>query len=400
MKKNKIYIILAILTTISLFAVSAICNQCAVAPEEEEKIGVEEEEEAVAEEEAVEEEAVAEEEVTEEEEAEEAEEEEGTVVEEKEVPTITLAIYEGPTYSSADGVCYYSIKATVTGSPSPDVDWSKDDSHGAWGTKKAQVNLHDPDETYTLTATATNSEGSDTDSIELSWGCEEEEEEAPETTAVAFSVTSVTASVSPTSYTGMCPAEFTWSAIITVNAPGTVTYQWEVEGGSPDPPKSLTFSSAGSQTITKSCNLSCGWPNTTLWRQVRIISPNEMVSNQATETLTCYPDIDVRPPTTVNFGAVACGSSAAYGVIIENVSSGKLDISSVNITLGSSFFSIEDDPCTGSSLFIGQQCTITIKFGPLSVCSPAGAKYGGILRIRSNDPDEGTVNVTLTATQS
>ena len=84
-------------------------------------------------------------------------------------PTIALEIYEGPT--PADSLCYYRVKATVTGTPAPAVTWSKDDSHGAWGTKKAQVNLRSPGETYTLTATATNSVGSATASISLNWGC-------------------------------------------------------------------------------------------------------------------------------------------------------------------------------------------------------------------------------------
>lgn len=48
--------------------------------------------------------------------------------------------------------------------------FSKDDSGGAWGTKKAQVNIH-KGETYTLTATAKNSEGEDTASLTLKWGC-------------------------------------------------------------------------------------------------------------------------------------------------------------------------------------------------------------------------------------
>jgi hypothetical protein len=176
MKKNKLYSILAILSTIFLLSFAAICNQCGTAAAEEEE-SVEEEETAEEEEEA-EEEEMAEEETAEEEEvvAEEEEEEAG----EKEEPTISISIYEGPTYSAADGVCYYRVKANVTGSPSPDVEWNRDDSDGAWGTKKAQVNLEDPGDTFTLTATATNSEGSDTDSIELSWGCEEEVAEEPE----------------------------------------------------------------------------------------------------------------------------------------------------------------------------------------------------------------------------
>jgi len=88
-----------------------------------------------------------------------------------EAPTIELKIYEGPIYSSGDGVCYYRIRADVTGEPNPDIDFSKDDSGGAWGSKKVQINLNDPSESYTLTATATNPEGSASDSIVLTWGC-------------------------------------------------------------------------------------------------------------------------------------------------------------------------------------------------------------------------------------
>ncbi len=85
----------------------------------------------------------------------------------KEAPTISLTIYEGPTLDGS--ICYYRIQATVTGSPT--VSFSKDDSGGAWGSKKVQINLNNPGDTYNLTATAKNSEGSTTDSITLDWGC-------------------------------------------------------------------------------------------------------------------------------------------------------------------------------------------------------------------------------------
>lgn len=187
MKKNKIYLILAIITSLILFTTAAICNQCGATAEEEiaeeereeEATQVEEEVEEITErgeekpEELTEEEAIEggenEEEVTEE--AEEGEEETP--------PTIELQIYSGPTYSGADGVCYYRIEAIVTGNPT--VSFSKDNSGGAWGSRKCQINLSSPDETYNLTGTATNSEGTATDSINLTWGCEEgiedEEEE-------------------------------------------------------------------------------------------------------------------------------------------------------------------------------------------------------------------------------
>ena len=58
------------------------------------------------------------------------------VVEEEEqeeqakAPTITLEIYQGSTYSTEDDLCYYRVEAIVTGTPTPDVEFSKDDSNG------------------------------------------------------------------------------------------------------------------------------------------------------------------------------------------------------------------------------------------------------------------------------
>ena len=88
----------------------------------------------------------------------------------KKAPTIKLKIVAGPTYSEADSVCYYKIKAKVTGDPDPGITFSKDGSGGAWGKDTVQINLKDGG-SYTLKASATNSEGSATDSIYLSWGC-------------------------------------------------------------------------------------------------------------------------------------------------------------------------------------------------------------------------------------
>jgi hypothetical protein len=88
-------------------------------------------------------------------------------------PTIKLEIYEGPTYSAGDDICFYRVKATVTGNPAPTVKFSKDDSSGAWGSKKVQVNIH-RGQPYTLTATAKNSAGEASASVNLTWGCGEE----------------------------------------------------------------------------------------------------------------------------------------------------------------------------------------------------------------------------------
>ena len=170
MRKNKLYLILAIITAVFLFATAAICNQCSSGEELTLEEETPHEEELPLEEELPEEEPppaeapLPEEEPPEEEPAEE----------ELSAPTINLEIYEGPLYSEADEVCYYRVEAIVTGNPTPSVKFSKDDSFGTWGKRKCQINLESPSETYTLTATASSSEGEDSDSIEITWGCEEE----------------------------------------------------------------------------------------------------------------------------------------------------------------------------------------------------------------------------------
>jgi hypothetical protein len=86
-------------------------------------------------------------------------------------PTINLEIFEGPTYSAGDDICYYRVKATVTGNPAPAVSFSKDDSGGVWGSLKTQINLTRNTPNNTLTAIAKNSAGQAMDSITLNWGC-------------------------------------------------------------------------------------------------------------------------------------------------------------------------------------------------------------------------------------
>jgi hypothetical protein len=86
-------------------------------------------------------------------------------------PTIKLQIYEGPSYSQADDVCYYRIEAIVSGSPAPAVTFSRDDSKGSFGSKKVQVNLTKNSQSYQLTAKAKNPAGEASASIDLKWGC-------------------------------------------------------------------------------------------------------------------------------------------------------------------------------------------------------------------------------------
>ena len=172
MKKSKFYVLLSLLIIVLLFSVSALCNQCGIVTPATtvndtaietatEKTDVGESKESASDE------------TTDQTEETTDQTEETSATEDTsdyEAPTISLEIYEGPTYVASDDICYYRVKAVVTGKPAPTVKFSKDDSSGAWGTKKAQVNIH-RGETYTLKATAKNSEGEDTDSMTLTWGC-------------------------------------------------------------------------------------------------------------------------------------------------------------------------------------------------------------------------------------
>ena len=113
---------------------------------------------------------------------EEAEEKETENIEEENKkgikPSVKLIIYEGPEYSKDDDICYYRIEAIVEGYPEPTIEFSRDDSGGAFGNNIAQINLYSSTELYTLTVRVENQSGFAEDSIELTWGCEEVEIEA------------------------------------------------------------------------------------------------------------------------------------------------------------------------------------------------------------------------------
>jgi hypothetical protein len=192
MVKRKFYLILAIITIISLFSFAAICTQCGADAEDkvgtddeipadskDDEVDSEEDEEAGDEDntgsENKDDEADSQEEADADSEGDEDSDPDSDADAVKAAPTISLAIYEGPTLEGS--ICYSRVEATVTGSPNPTISFSKDDSGGAWLPNRVQVNLNNSSDTYTLTATATNSEGSATDSITLSWGCEEPEPE-------------------------------------------------------------------------------------------------------------------------------------------------------------------------------------------------------------------------------
>jgi Bacterial Ig domain len=106
---------------------------------------------------------------------------------------------------------------------------------------------------------------------------------SPTNTPVPFAVTNVSASVIPPS-SNSCPTTFNFSALITTNGAGSVTYVWERSDGASAPNQNVVFSGAGTQMVNTTWSIGAAGTN---WERVRIISPNALTSNQATFTLTC-----------------------------------------------------------------------------------------------------------------
>jgi len=211
MRKNRFYIILTVLTIIFLFSFSALCNQCSAPDKDKIDVGGQEETDEGSDG------AGNDQQDPDAGNGEDDPDNDDEDDSEAEAPTIDLVIYEGPILA-VDGVCYYRIRADVTGTPNPDIVFSRDDSDGAWLPKKVQINLSDPADSYTLTATATNSEGSVPASITLTWGCNGGSNGRPEITGITF--------------IGEHGGEHTFSAAATDPDGDTLSYSWSVTGGS------------------------------------------------------------------------------------------------------------------------------------------------------------------------
>lgn len=123
-----------------------------------------------------------------------------------------------------------------------------------------------------------------------------------------FTVTSVVSSVSPSTFTGVCPKTFDFSASIKANKAGTVTYRWERSDGATDSDKTLTFTGAATLTVTDSWSKGSSGSG---WERVKIISPNAMTSNKAEFNLTCQTPKDFSGYWYHNFGTMNLTQSGA-----------------------------------------------------------------------------------------
>jgi hypothetical protein len=109
----------------------------------------------------------------------------------------------------------------------------------------------------------------------------------PTPTPEPFTVKSVTASVDVANSNGPCPFKFTFTAEIEVNRPGDVTYEWKRSDNASSPSKMISFTEAGKKSVTTTWQLGGGGFSYSGWQQLHIISPNDLLSNQANFSLNC-----------------------------------------------------------------------------------------------------------------
>ena len=99
-----------------------------------------------------------------------------------------------------------------------------------------------------------------------------------------FAVTGVAFAVDTNAYTGACPHVFHFTAAITTNGPGTVTFYWTRDDGSSAAEQSLVFGAAGTQTVAYDWSL--GAPGAS-WVKLYVNNPNHQLFGTANVTVTC-----------------------------------------------------------------------------------------------------------------
>ena len=106
---------------------------------------------------------------------------------------------------------------------------------------------------------------------------------------VPFAITGSSVTADTGDYTGACPKTVNFSAVITVNDAGPVTFKWESSDGTNNSgPVTINFANAGSQTVGTAWTLgSAGRTLSNYWERLHILSPTDVISNEATFTLRC-----------------------------------------------------------------------------------------------------------------
>ena len=102
------------------------------------------------------------------------------------------------------------------------------------------------------------------------------------------------------------------------------------------------------------------------------------------------PDIDVEPPYH-DFGEVEVGLSETVTITIKNVGNSSIAVESISFKTGSSDYDINSIPYLPVFFGPGGSVKVEITFTPLGTTLSSA-----VLEIKSSDPDDGIVEVSLT----
>lgn len=86
---------------------------------------------------------------------------------------------------------------------------------------------------------------------------------------------------------GPCPVKLNFNGTITTNGPAEVKYTWVSFDGGTWPEGTLTFRAAGTQRVTQQWQLGAPGDSKSGWLQLKVISPNTLVSPRASFSVRC-----------------------------------------------------------------------------------------------------------------
>src|SRR5687767_13597395 len=104
-----------------------------------------------------------------------------------------------------------------------------------------------------------------------------------------FRVEGVGVEAAPINYTGQCPGTVKFEAKIQASGAGRVKYTWLRNDGATGPVEYVDFEGPGIKYVHSAWTLgdSSVLPRYDGWKQVKILSPNEIFSNKALFKLAC-----------------------------------------------------------------------------------------------------------------
>ena len=84
-----------------------------------------------------------------------------------------------------------------------------------------------------------------------------------------------------------CPANFPGFGAITTDGPADVKYTWVSSDGRSWPEHTLTFRGAGSKNASMTWHVGKPGEKVDVWLQLKVISPNEVLSKRSTFVVSC-----------------------------------------------------------------------------------------------------------------